>query len=239
MSDLLERSPQTYARTAGILYLVIAIFGAFGIAYVPSVIVIADDGAATARNLLDHQGLFAAGVFADVVVLLAEVVLTVMLYELLKPVSRSLSMIAAFARLAMVLVMAVNILINLMPLVILTMPAFAENFEAAQLETLALGFFEAHALGIYIWGILFGLHLFALGNLVCNSGYFPKVLGAMMGLGAFGYTVQGVAQITGVDNAILSIAIIGLLVLVTLGELAFAFWLLIKGLDVEKWRAAQ
>ena len=60
---------KTYARTAGLLYLIIAVFGAFAIAYVPSVIVVAGEAAATAANLMANQALFGMGVFADVVVI--------------------------------------------------------------------------------------------------------------------------------------------------------------------------
>lgn len=234
---MLDTNPKSYARTAGVLYLIIAVFGAFSIGYVPSVILNAGDAAQTASNLLGNQRLFAAGIFADVVVLIAEIALTVMLYELLKPVGRTASMIAAAARFAMVLVMAINILINITPLFVLTNPALTEVFSTDQLNALALGFFEAHGMAVYIWGILFGVHVFVLGQLVCNSGYFPKALGGMMVIGSFGYSLQGVTKIMGVEGAALSISLIGLLTLVTIAELGFAFWLLIKGLDVEKWNA--
>ena len=53
----------------------------------------------------------------------------------------------------------------------------------------------------------------------------------MMLIGAFGYSIQGLAKIMHIESAPLSIAIIGLLIIVTIGELAFAFWLLIKGIN--------
>ena len=85
---------QSYARTAGLLYLVIAVFGAFAIGYVPSVIIEAGDAATTAGNLLANKTLFNMGIFGNIVVLLVEIILTVMLYIMFKPVSPSLSLIA-------------------------------------------------------------------------------------------------------------------------------------------------
>jgi len=64
---------KSYARIAGLLYLVIAIFGAFAIGYVPSVIIDADDATVTANNLMANNSLFNMGIFGDVVVLLVEV----------------------------------------------------------------------------------------------------------------------------------------------------------------------
>jgi hypothetical protein len=99
---------KTYARIAGSLYLVIAVFGGFSVGYVPSIIVSPGDAALTATNLMANQGLFAMGVFADVVVMLSEIGLSVMLFVLFRPTSATLSMIAMVSRLTMVVVMAVN-----------------------------------------------------------------------------------------------------------------------------------
>ncbi|MHA1127910.1 MAG: DUF4386 domain-containing protein [Alphaproteobacteria bacterium] len=225
--------PQSYARTAGLLYLIIAAFGAFAIAYVPSVIIESGDAATTATNLLANKTLFNMGILGDVVVLLAEVALTVMLYIMFKSVSPTLSLIAAWSRLAMILVMAINLLINIMPVFLLSGTAYLSAFEPAELQATALILFEAHAYGIFIWQLFFGPHLLVLGYMILKSEMFPKVLGWMMLIGSFGYTIQALAKIMHIENATLSFAIIGLLTIVTIGELAFAFWLLIKGINLQ------
>ncbi|MDB4956512.1 MAG: hypothetical protein JWO36_4081 [Myxococcales bacterium] len=74
----------------------------FAIAYVPSVIVIEADATATAANLMANRTLFGIGVFADVLVMLTEIVLSVMLFIIFMPVSRTLSLIALGSRLAIV-----------------------------------------------------------------------------------------------------------------------------------------
>lgn len=229
----LALAPKTYARTAGALYLIIAVFGAFAIAYVPSVIVVAGDGAATAANLLANQGLFGMGVFADVVVMLTEIVLSVMLFVLFKPVSPTLSLIAMVSRLTMVVVMAVNLLIHIMPLALLRGAG-----ATAEVQATALMFFEAHAYGIYVWDMFFGSHLAALGYLIFKSGYFPKLLGVAVMIGSLGYFLEGLRHVAFLDSAVLGTAVVGLLVVATLSELAFAFWLLFKGLNVSAWTKA-
>jgi uncharacterized protein DUF4386 len=217
------------AKTAGALYLIIAVMGGFSIGYVPTIIVSAGDAAMTAQNLGENVGLFRLGILADLVVILCEIVVTVLLYQLLKPVSETWSMIAAFARFAMVLVMAVNVMLNLMPMILL------EQSSAAQAQDMALQFFELHQFGVYIWGVLFGLHLAVLGTLVIRSGYLPRLLGWMMAVGSFGYMIEGFARLTLTENTLLSVLFIGLLSIVTIGELSFALWLLCKGVNGKLW----
>ena len=229
MTQALAIEPRSYARLAGILYLVIAVFGAFAIGYVPSVIIEAGDAVTTANNLLANKTLFNMGIFGDIVVLLVEVVLTAMLYVMFKPVSPTLSLIAAWSRLAMVLVMAINLLLNIMPVVLLSGANFLNAFETTQLQSAALVFFDAHALGIYVWQLFFSVHLIALGTLIIKSDLLPRALGWMIIAGSFGYFIQGMSHLMHIENAALSMLYIGLLVIVTIGELAIAIWLLIKG----------
>ena len=123
----------------------------------------------------------------------------------------------------MIVVMAINLLIYVLPLIL------SGILEFGAWQDLTLTALKAHQFGVYIWGILFGLHLIALGYVVAMSGYCPRILGWMMMLGSFGYSLEGIAKITATQNGLLSIITIGLLVIVTFGELAFALWLLVKG----------
>lgn len=91
-------------------------------------------------------------------------------------------------------------------------------------------FFEAHALGIYVWQIFFGAHLLALGWIILRSQLIPHLLGWGLSIGAFGYLIQGLVELTFTDVAALDITIIGLLVIVTVWELGFGLWLLVRGL---------
>lgn len=211
-------------RTAGILYLIIAIVGGFGIGYVPQAIVVVGDAAATATNLATQTGLFKLGVFADMVLILLELALTAILYVLFRAVSPALSMLALISRAGMIIVMGLNILIWVMPLILLK-----DSAGLAGSEGLAMVFFAAHDLGIYIWQLFFGVHLLAIGWLILRSDLVPHLLGWGLFIGAFGYLIQGMVKLTLIDIASLNLAIIGLLIIVTISEIAFAIWLLIWG----------
>ncbi len=228
-----EISPLVYARTAGILFLILLVCGPFSMTYLPSVLVVPGDATATASNIVASEPLFRLGLISDSIVFLSEIVLTVVLYVLLKPVSKTLSMVAASARLAMTVVQGVNLLGNLTVLLLLSGDAYLEAFGPDQLHALVLLVLNAHADGVHIWVAFFSLHCLVLGWLVYNSGYFPRVLGTFLMFAALGYMVNSFGSFLFPDHQ----AVFGVVVAVTavVGEFPFFFWLLIKGVDVQKW----
>lgn len=56
-------------------------------------------------------------------------------------------------------------------------------------------------------------------------------------VGSFGYTIEAIQNLTVTESAFISTIVIGLLVIVTIAKLSVAFWLIVKGMSVEKWRA--
>jgi hypothetical protein len=215
------------ARIAGALYLTIAVCGGFSIGYVPSQIVVAGDATTTAANLMDQLGLFRLGVLADSAVILLEIAITVILYQMFQSASPRLALIAMVSRLGMIVVMGFNLLLWVIPYVLLTQPM---GFEQAESQAFAQVFFEAHALGIFVWQLFFSAHLLALGWIILRTQLVPHLLGWGLFIGAFGYQVQGLVELTFTDVAVLDIIIIGLLVIVTLSELSFGLWLLARGM---------
>lgn len=215
------------ARIAGALYLTIAVCGGFSIGYVPSQIVVAGDASSTAANLMGQLGLFRLGVLADSAVILLEIAITIILYQMFRTTSPRLALIAMVSRLGMIVVMGINLLLWVMPYVLLTQPV---GLNPSDSQAFAQIFFEAHALGIFVWQLFFGAHLLALGWVILRSQIVPRLLGWGLFIGAFGYLIQGLVELTFTDVAALDITIIGLLVIVTLSELGFGFWLLVRGL---------
>lgn len=227
------KSIKTTARAAGLLYLLIAVCGAFSFFYVRTTILAPGDAAATASNLLAFERLFRFGIAADAVVFLSEIVLTALLYVLLKPVSKALSFAAASARLAMVVMQGMNLLNYFFVLLLMSGAGYLAVFEANQLQALMLLFFNAYEAVALIWGAFFGLHTLLLGYLVYKSGYFPKILGVLLLLAAAGYLIDSFGNFllpqyaTTYDSVVVPLAL--------LGELSFTFWLLTKGVNVDQW----
>lgn len=213
------------ARAAGGLYLAIAICGGFSIGYVPMQIVAAD-GATSSANLLANRGLFQLGVLADSAVILFELAITAILYQMFRHVGPKMAMAALISRAGMITVMGINLLIWVMPYVLLTQAA---GWDTAQLHAMVQFCFEAQAMGVFVWQLFFGVHLLALGWLILKSDVVPHLLGKGLFIGAFGYLIQGIAKLTFVDVAGINYTFIALLVIVTISEISFGLWLLIRG----------
>ncbi len=223
------------ARLAGFLILLIAVLAPFSILYLPSTLIVPGDAAATASNILASDGLFRLGIIVDSVVILLEIVVIAILYVLLRPVNRTLALVAAFARLAMTIVMAVNVFNSLGVLLLLGDAEYLTVFEPGQLHALVLLFLNLHESGIYIWQVFFALHWVAVGYLVFKSGYLPRILGIMLMVTCLGYLMDSFGILFPSSEAI-SIASSVLLPVGGIGELSFTLWLLIKGVDAERWR---
>ena len=114
-----DTSPRTTARIAGLLYLVITVAAPFGEVYVRGRLIVKGDAAATAANIGANESLYRLGGSADLVAFACDVAVALLLYELLKPVSRSLSLMAAFFRLMHAAIVAVATLAFFAPLLIL------------------------------------------------------------------------------------------------------------------------
>lgn len=227
------------ARIAGLLYLVLALVGPVALIVVPNSILVPGDAAATANNLRASETLFRIGIASAAVVFLTEVALTAVLYVLFAPVSKTLALVAAYARLAMTVVQGVNLLNYFLALLLLGGAGYLAAFEPAQVEALGLVFINAYGYVAHIWGAFFGLHLLALGYLVYKSGFFPRLLGILLLAGGVGYLASSFGNYLFPQYEALLTQVVTILSLP--GELGFTLWLLVKGLDAEAWegRAAE
>src|SRR6185295_12363796 len=89
-------SVQTYARTAGVLFLVSIIAGGFGEGYAPNVLIHGNDAAATVAALKAQEPLFRLSFAAYLVEAICDIAIALIFYILLRPVSRGLALLAAF-----------------------------------------------------------------------------------------------------------------------------------------------
>ena len=224
-------SIQMTARIAAILTLIIVVLAPFSMLYIPTTLIVPGDAATTAGNIMASQGLFRAGMVSDSIVFLIEIVLTVLLYVLIKPVNKTLSLAAAFSRLAMTVIQGINLLNHFIVLLLLSGAGYLAVFAPDQLQARVLLFLNAHEVVGLIWGLFFGLHLLVFGYLVYKSGYFPKFLGILLLIVALCYLTQDFGNMLFPQYKALFTSIGSLAFL----EIAFPLWLLIKGVNVAEW----
>ena len=93
-------SPTTLARWIAALFLATILGGVFAQGFVSERLIVFGDAAATATNILTHKSLFQLGFTVYLIEMACQIAITALFYDLLKPVSRSVSLVAAFLGLA-------------------------------------------------------------------------------------------------------------------------------------------
>ena len=111
---------KTTARFAGLLYLLIAVFGGFAFFAGYEGLIVKGNAIATTNNIINSELMFRVGILGDSFTFMGEIVLTILLYKLFKPVGKTLSQIAAFSRLAMTTMIGMNVLNKLLVLQLLS-----------------------------------------------------------------------------------------------------------------------
>ena len=222
------------ARVAGFLYLTIIIAGIFAEFFVRSSLIVPGDATATATNILASESLFRLGIASDLIMIMCDIALALLFYVLLKPVSNSLSLLAAFFRLAQAAILGLNLLNLFFVLQLLHGANYLTVFSADQLHALVLLFLNGHSIGYSIGLVLFGLSLFVLGYLVFKSGYFPRILGVLLIVAASGYVIDSFAGfLLPTYEQYETIFALVVFLPAFIGELSMCLWLLFKGVQVQ------
>ena len=229
-----ERSPQRYARIAGILYLAIIVLGLFGELYVRGTLIVAGDAAATSAAISASPLLWRAGVAGDLLMHVFDVPVIVVLYFLLRPVSRSLALFATLANLVQTAVLVANKMNLLVPLFLMENSGYLTAFSPEQLHALSYLAIKAHGYGFGIGLIFFGVACLVRGYLIFKTGYLPKILGVLMAIAGVSYLINSFALLLAppLANAMFP----GVLISAFVGELSLTLWLMVKGVNLERWR---
>src|SRR4051794_33636284 len=132
-----EMSPRTTARAAGVFYLVTILTGVFTQQFIAH-LVVSGDAAVTAANIVSHESVFRLGFAVYLLELACQITMTTLLYELLKPVSRSASLLAAIFGLIGCTVKILSRLFFFAPLLVLGQAHYLSVFSSEQLHALAL-----------------------------------------------------------------------------------------------------
>ncbi len=223
-------SARTWARAAGVLFLVSFAAGGFGEFYAPSRVVVPGDAAATAANVNAFFTLFRLGFAGYLVEAMCDITLSLVFYVLLRPVQRDLSLLAAFFGLVSTAVFAGAELFYFAASVIGGTSASLKAFSADQLNALVLLSLRFYGFGGGIFLAFYGVAWIVRGYLIARSGYLPKVLGFLMALGGLGFVARNFALVL----APASPTSVLLLPMIVSGVL-LAFWLLVRGVDAPKW----
>ncbi len=223
------KSLKSQARITGLLYLFVIICAGFSQGYVRANLVIPGDAVATASNILENIGLFRLGLASDMIAFIVDAIISVMLYQLLKPYGQTLALASSALRLiAHPAIGALNLLNHFMAYHVLSGADFLSTFDNSQLESLSLLFMDAHRYGYLIAGGFFGIHCLLLGILLIRAEWIHSFFGWMIILAAMGYLAETFGDFLYPGNEEVLAWIVGLSA--ALGEVELTLFLLIKGI---------
>jgi hypothetical protein len=224
-----DMSPRTVARITGALYLVTIVAGVFAQGFVSEQLVVSNDAAATAANIVAHQPLFRLGFTVYLIEMAAQIAMTTLFYELLRPVSKSVSLLSAIFGLVGCTIKTMSRLFYYTPLLVIGGSSYLNVFNGGQLNALSLLFLRVNDYGAAIALLFFGFGTLLKGYLVIRSTFLPRFLGVLSLLAGVGW-LAFLSPPLGL-RLFPFIAGVGLV-----GSLVTIGWLLVVGVDEQRWR---
>jgi hypothetical protein len=222
-------SPRRVARITGVLYLLTILTGIFAEMFVSGRLVVNGDAAATTANILAHKGLFQAGFAFYLIEMACQISTAALFYYLLRPVNRSLALVGAFLELAGCVIKTSSRLFYIAPLLVLGDSHYLSAFSPEQLQALALLFLRVNDRGAAMALVFFGFSTPVNGYLMLRSTFLPRILGVLGILGGLGWLAFLYPPLG--YRLFPFIAALGIL-----GSLVTIFWLLVFGVNEQRWK---
>ena len=235
MAKQTETSPQTLSRIGGVLYLLIIVTGLFGEMFVRGKLVVSGDATATASNITASQVLWRVGVVGDLIMHVCDIPLMLIFYVLLRPIHKTLALLGVLFNLVQTAALVAFKLNLLVALFLLGSADYLRALEPRQLNALMYLFIKADGYGFGIGLIFFGCACLVFGYLIWKSGYLPRTIGVLMQIAGVCYLTNSFALL--LAPSVADAMFPAILIPAFIGELSFCLWLLVKGVNMEKWKA--
>jgi hypothetical protein len=219
-------------RAAGILYLLIIVIGVLNSIFITARIIDYEDINQTVKNITANDFLFRFGLVCELILYASVIILSVLLYLILKSVNKNLALVAMVFRTGEALLGITIVLIGFIVLGLLNNQFNVTSMDNANLNVIMSALLSARANGLYIVLLLIGIGGTLFLYLFYKSSYIPGILSIW---GIFTYLSMLFLSIISIlfpeHPDIIEIIVYGL---GTLFELTFGVWLLIKGLNLNQ-----
>ncbi len=222
-------SNKNLARIAGLLYLIVIATGLFAEVFIRQAFKVSGDALATANNIQSSEMLFRWGLVADLINFVCGLPAVLIIYFLFKRANKFLLQLALIFVVIQTAIIAVNLLNQISPLLILSNNAYLNTFEPNQLATLSQLSLNIQGVGYAIGLVFFGFYCLLVGYVIFKSKMVPKFFGILYIISGLGYLINSFTMLLskGFANPIFIYVAIPIFI----GELSFCLWLLIKGVD--------
>ena len=229
MGKIREASPRFQARMAGVFAWIGTTEG-FAI-WVRSRLVVDGDAATTAHNILAHERLYRWAIVGDVVSYVAFIIYTLLLYDLFRPVSRRLSLLAAVSNVVGAAIQLSIVVFLLAPLLVLEGARSPSAVNVA--ESQALMFLNSYDYGYAISMVPSGFWNILTGYLIFRSTFLPRILGVLLAISGFYYQVNNFAQFL---YPAIAARLEPYVFVIGMAELLLALWLVVMGVNEQRWK---
>jgi hypothetical protein len=227
-ASTIDESQRKAARVVGFCYLFAMVLGIFAVSYVRGHLIVTDDAAKTAVNIMAHERLFRLGIAGYVLCMLSDAALLTALYVILKRVNQNLALFAACLRLVETVIGVAATLTSFDVLRLLSGADYLQAFRTDQLQGLARIPIGAFGAEINVSFVFLGLGSAVFGYLWFKSRYIPRALAA---LGVFGSVLLATGSFAFIIYPKLADwAEPGYFAPLGVFEVTMGFWLLLKGL---------
>jgi hypothetical protein len=221
-------SPIVLARIFALFLLLTILGGIFAQGFVSDRLVDVANASATANNILTHQGLFQFGFTVFLVEMACQIVSAVFFYQLIKPVNRTVALVWFALEMTASIIKTFARVFYIAPLFVLAHPAALKGFSAEQLQSVVLILLKVNSLGAAAAVAFFGFTSLLGGYLIFRSKFLPRWLGVLS-------FIAGLGSITFLYPSLGYRAFPFFVISALLGAGATIFWLLVFGVNEEKW----
>lgn len=225
-------SDKNLSRIAGFCYLIVIAKGIFSEVFVRQSLSVSNDALATAQNIKTHEMLFRWGFVADLINFVIGLPTILIIYHIFKKVNKLLLQLALAFVIIQTAIIAVNLLNQISPLLILSNDTYLNAFQPNQLAALSLLSLNIQIQGYAIGLVFFGFYCLIIGYVIYKSNIVPKLLGILYAFAGLCYLINSFTMFLskGFSNPLF----LYLAIPIFIGELSLCLWLLIKGIDSSK-----
>ena len=225
-------SNNSLARIAGFCYLVVIATGLFSEVFVRQTLTVSNDALTTAHNIQTNEMLFRWGFVADLINFVVGIPTILIIYHFFKKSNKILLQIALSLVIIQTAIIAVNLLNQITPLLLLANDTYLNTFQQSQLATLSLLSLNIQSQGYAIGLVFFGFYCILIGFVIYKTNAMPRVIGVLYAIAGLCYLINSFTMFLskGFANPIF----VYLAIPIFIGELSVCLWLLIKGIDTTK-----
>ena len=225
-------SNNNLARIAGFCYLIVIATGLFSEVFVRQALRVSNDALTTAHNIQTNEMLFRWGFVADLINFVVGIPTILIIYHFFKKSNKIILQIALALVIIQTAIIAVNLLNQITPLLLLSNDTYLNTFQQSQLATLSLLSLNIQSQGYAIGLVFFGFYCIIIGFVIYKTNAIPRIIGVLYAIAGVCYLINSFTMF--LSKGFANPMFVYLAIPIFIGELSVCLWLLIKGIDTTK-----